>query len=252
MHNHRLDLAFDKFCEANNKKSLSKNDIEAMNANYSIFEKKLDKWQLDLVPKDSEKLTKIFIFGPPRSGKSQLEKLLSRSQIIKPLSDAIKLQKDDTRLTFEKLFFLDEIHLWQQGFDVVTTTNPHLIFKAMDIAEQIPNSFFIFINRDKFDVASEIFRSDWLTGHEFAYDPDNIFRLIEFYKDASKTFLEKLPENSISISFEEILFQPSNTVYRVKELCSIPCDLKQLDFTKTKIPVPSLFRKHFQAKFCAP
>ena len=178
--------------------------------------------------------------------------MLSRSQVVKPLSDAIKLQKDFTRLTFEKLFFLDEIHLRQQGFDVVTTTNPHSIFKAMDIAEQIPNSFFIFIKRDKFDVASEIFRTDWLTGHEFAYDPDNIFRLIELYKDASETFLEKLPENSISISFEEILFQPSSTFYRVKELCSIPCDLKQLDFTKSKIPVPSIFRKHFQARFCAP
>ena len=41
MHNHKLDLAFDRICQANDKKIFSKEKLEAMNANYHIFEKKL-------------------------------------------------------------------------------------------------------------------------------------------------------------------------------------------------------------------
>jgi tetratricopeptide (TPR) repeat protein len=249
MHSNRLDLAFDKFVQANNKKLISSSKLEAMNTNHSTFEKKLKKWRLELAPKDSNKITKIFILAPPRSGKSQLETLLSKSQLVKPLSDAIKLQKNFERITFEQLFVLDETRLCQQGFHAITTTNPHSIFKAMDIARQLPNAFFIFINRDKYDVASEIFRTDWITGHEFAYDPINIFRLIELYKNASDAFLEKLPKNSISISFEEILYQPNDALHQIEERISIQFDLKHLDFTKSKIPLRSVFRKHFHDKF---
>jgi len=249
MHSNRLDLAFDKFVQANNKKIISSSKLEAMNTNHSTFEKTLKKWQLKLAPKDSNKLTKIFILAPPRSGKSQLETLLSKSQVVKPLSDAIKFQKNFERITFEQLFGLDETCLCQQGFHAITTTNPHSIFKAMDIARQLPNAFFIFINRDKYDVASEIFRSDWITGHEFAYDPNNIFRLIELYKNASDTFIERLPNNSISISFEEILYQPNEALRQIEECISIQFGLKRLDFTKSKIPLRSVFQKHFHAKF---
>jgi hypothetical protein len=235
--------------QANNKKLILRSKLEAINANYSAFEKSLEKRQLKLAPQNSNKLMKIFILAPPRSGKSQLEALLSKSQLVKPLSDAIKLQKDFEKIAFEQLFFLDETHLRQQGFHAITTTNPHSIFKATDIAGQIPNSFFIFINRDKYDVASEIFRTDWITSHEFAYDPNNIFRLIEFYKNASDAFLEKLPKNSISISFEEILYHPNDALHQIEELISIQFDLKNIDFTKSKIPLRSVFRKHFHAKF---
>ena len=249
MHSNRLDLAFDKFVQANNKKLISSSKLEAMNTNHSTFEKTLNRWQLELAPKDSNKLTKIFILAPPRSGKSQLETLLSKSKVVKPLSDAIKFQKSFERITFEQLFGLDEKCLCQQGFHAITTTNPHSIFKAMDIARQLPNAFFIFINRDKYDVASEIFRSDWITGHEFAYDPNNIFRLTELYKNASDTFIERLPKNSISISFEEILYQPNQALRQIEECISIQFGLKHLDFTKSKIPLRSVFQKHFHAKF---
>ena len=105
MHDHKLDLAFDKICEANKKKSIPRSDIEAMHESYSIFEKKLEKWQPDIPLKSPEALKTIFILAPPRSGKSQLEKLLSRSELVKPLSDAIELQRNSYRLTFEKLVF---------------------------------------------------------------------------------------------------------------------------------------------------
>ncbi len=252
MHDDRLDLAFDTFCEANNKKLISAENFEALDANYHTFEKKLKSWKLDFVPNDNKKLIKIFILAPPRSGQSQLETLLSKSQIIKPLSDAIKLQTDSTNYSFEEIFFQNEMHLRGQGFKVITTTNPHSIFHAIDIAEKIPNSFFIFIERDKIDVASEIFRSHWKKkGYEFAfaYDPKNICRLIKFYTETAEIFLEKLVKNSISISFEEILFEPKNVVSMIEKLCSISCDLQELDFTKSQIPVSSVFRNQFQEKF---
>ena len=88
-----------------------------------------------------------------------------------------------------------------------------------------------------------------LTGHEFAYDPSNILRLIELYKNASDAFLEKLPKNSISISFEEILYQPNDALHQIEELISIRFDLKHIDLKKSKIPLRSVFRKHFHAKF---
>ena len=97
------------------------------------------------------------------------------------------------------------MHLQGQGFKVITTTNPHSIFHAIDIAEKVPNSFFIFIKRDQIDVASEIFRSHWSGGHEFAYDPKTIFRLIEFYTETAEIFLEKLVKNSISIEGKDIV-----------------------------------------------
>ena len=245
MHSNRLDLAFDKFVQANNKKIISSSKLEAMNTNHSTFEKTLKKWQLKLAPKDSNKLTKIFILAPPRSGKSQLETLLSKSQVVKPLSDAIKFQKNFERITFEQLFGLDETCLCQQGFHAITTTNPHSIFKAMDIARQLPNAFFIFINRDKYDVASEIFRSDWITGHEFAYDPNNIFRLIELYKNASDTFIERLPNNSISISFEEILYQPNEALRQIEELYFNSIWPRTLRFYKIKDTASKCFSKTF-------
>jgi hypothetical protein len=223
-----------------------------LDANYHNFEKKLKSWKLNLVPNDDEKLIKIFILAPPRSGQSLLETLLSRSSIIKPLSDAIKLQTDSTNYSFEEIFFQNEMQLQRQRFKVITTTNPYSIFHAIDIAEKIPNSFFIFIKRDKIDVASEIFRSHWKKkDYEFtyAYDPENIFRLIKFYTETEEIFLEKLVKNSISVSFEEILFQPKNVVSMIEKLCSISCDLQEIDLTKSQIPVSSIFRNQFQEKF---
>ena len=116
----------------------------------------------------------------------------------------------------------------------------------------IPKSFFIFINRDKLDVASEIFRSDWVSGHEFAYDPKNIYRLIKFYTETSEIFEKKLVKNSLSISFEEILFQPRKVVSMIEKVFSISFELQESDFTKSKTPVSSIFRNHFKAKFLLP
>ena len=123
------------------------------------------------------------MLGPSRSGKSTLERLLTKSQKTKALFEAKRKSPQDRanqNIQFEDYFFETESDLVKKGFEVITSTNPNSIFSIINVVEQIPNVYFVVVNRDQCDVASEIFMTDYNTGNYYAYDPDEILKHLNF------------------------------------------------------------------------
>ena len=133
-----------------------------------------------------------------------------------------------------------------EGYKIVTITHPHSIFALQTIADKLPNSFFIFVNRDKYDVGSELFKSNFTEGHEYSYDPEDILNFIDFYKTFCGLFKLKVPQKTMQLSFDRIINEPESVFTLVSEFSSISLQPRVSNLPAPRILSKSLFRDYFK------
>jgi len=197
-------------------------------------------------------LKKIFILGPSRSGKTTLEQALGKNPKIKLFYEAHKvIPKSDAHLDlnrpidFEEVFFEKESKLISQGYEAITCTDPSLLYSVIYLADKLPNSYFVFVSRNKKDVAPEIFTTNYREGHVHSYDPNIIMSYLNFYRIASYNIKTKIPNRVMHCSFDEIVESPSNVVNSISDLTSI--DFKSGNRESGKLSqFESVFQKGFQ------
>ena len=128
--------------------------------------------------------------GPSKSGKSSVEHILSESSSVKTLHETIKLSelientglaRSSHELIFESLFYQSETTLLNQGYKVVTSTNPGNIFYSDYLIDMLPNTYFIFVKRDIRDVSPEIFTSEYNSGNLYSYNANEILKYLDVY-----------------------------------------------------------------------
>ena len=256
--NGRINSAFSMFCEANETKFLTHGRSRvAEKVAYSNYLEKVKSWSPKIPPNVQTKLKKIWILGPSRSGKSTLEHILSQSQETKALYESNRiLDKDEiypfidfkNKLLFDQIFFEKEKSLLSQGYKIVTSTSPLMLNYVMHFANNLPNSYFIFINRDSKNVAPEIFVTQYSAGNSYSYDPHTIIDYLNFYKTAANKLQEKAPKNIISLEFEQIIRNPSSVINHLSEFTSIDFSLKNCVCNYKAIRSDSIFKSHFQKK----
>ena len=148
-------------------------------------------------------LTKLFIMGPSKSGKSSLEHILSASPYVKTLYETIKHNelikndgggKDSSELLFENLFSQSEGKLLDEGYEVVTCTNPGSIFYSDYLIDMLPDTYFIVIKRDSKDVSPEIFTTEYKTENIHSSDANEISNYLDVYY----LFLLQFPSTKMS------------------------------------------------------
>ena len=254
MHSGEKKLAFTKFCEANESKMLTLRDsFEDEKNQFKFYSQKVDGWKNTKLATKSNTLKKLFILGPSRSGKSTLEKILSKSTKIKPLYEVHKdILQDGSNLNlegqldFEALFFEQENKIIKQGYEVITSTDPHLLYSVMYLADKLPNAHFIFVNRDQKNVAPEIFIKDYRQGNYYSYDPHAIVKYLDFYKAVADKLEEKAPSIITKLTFEQIIENPSSVIQIIADFTSVDLSSSNFVFEDRRRLNHNIFQNYFQ------
>jgi tetratricopeptide (TPR) repeat protein len=178
----------------------------------------------------------LFILGPSRSGKTQLERLLGSSANVKRgYENPVFMNVVRECATFDDEFsswnlnakakekfsklYSEEIRKLCRNRSVFTDTSPHRIYYAWDIADMIPNSFFVIVNRNPEDVASAIYQTHYKSdGNFYAYHMETIQQHLEWYHDMFDLLSARLGDRIMAIEFDELMSNPSEQIRRTEEM----------------------------------
>ena len=250
-HKGLIDQSFDEFCKANKFRWKEVGEqFEKRNRAYTENLNRIRQWTPNVPELVEGRLTKLFLLGPSRSGKSSLEHLLNKSSQVKPLYEGISysgLLKGfvNGKERCEKLVFQGEDELLRQGYTVATSTNPDNIFNADYLIDMLPNTYFLIIKRDLRDVAPEIFINEYAKEQFYSYDPNGISTYLGVYNKLCAVLALKVPDRCITIRFEDIINSPEDTIERIGALVFRKFEVGRLDKYVTNFTSESLFRDHF-------
>ena len=257
-HKGKYDEAFKIFVDANYIQS-EKNILSMKSAQnqYDAAFKRISRWSVNLQSEEKDLVKKIFILGPSRSGKSTLENLLIGSPNVCPMFENINLNViPEIKLSKEKpkkismidLFHHDENSLFKLGYNALTSTKPTSMFHIDYLIDNFSSAFCIFVERNRVDIASEIFTKEYRKGNLYAYNHSNISKYLDSYEAIWEILKQKVPQLTLEISFEDILFKPQEVVEKISGLTNISF---QIDNTQnhsiTNLANP--FREHYRSHF---
>lgn len=172
----------------------------------------------------------LFVLGPSRSGKSTVEKLLGclpgvmcgyEDPIIQNVLGHVAAETDsDAAPVLSELpaelhgkfgeKFADAVTQAAQGNRVLTNTNPAQIMDAAWIAEIIPAARFIFVSRNRDDVAFRIFATLYSPGsNNYAYDLKKIDSYLDWYGQVTSALAFAMGDRVLSLDYEDIIGDPA-------------------------------------------
>jgi tetratricopeptide (TPR) repeat protein len=193
----------------------------------------------------------LFILGPSRSGKTSLEFLLSHVTGVKRGYESCFAEKaakrtsqqsglltignpDGLPASLDNRFaeiYVDEITSFAGDAKIVTDTYPAMISYVGKVAGSIPNCRFVFMKRNNSDLALRIFMRLYKAGNHYGYDLKTISEYVTWYNELAALWLEKFPEVSIQVDYEDMIVDPRAIVERVARLCGA---------VAAEVPLPGL------------
>jgi len=210
---------------------------------------RLKHWQpVTPVASSSGILKFLFILGPSRSGKSTIESILGKSDLVRKgyegwrggtASSALERIRDSTGSyprddpsdiesgVAESLFYYDVGELARQGYQVLTCTNPFAIEVAHLVFDVLPSSYFIFVHRDPVSNAAEILATWYSDKMDHAYDPETALDHVNWYKKVTETLAAKMGRRSVVIDYCEFLGDVASSVKSIEKLIDMDLNLEQ-------------------------
>lgn len=251
-HKGLIEISFNKFCEANRLK-LQTNKIN-LTAETNRNEKSLariNKWIPRQKTISKNRIAKLFIMGPSRSGKSLIENILNKSPHVTALYETILLDnildidkhENFSELLFKNIFLHNEDDLAQKNISLITSSNPRSAFYLDHLFDSLTNAYFIHVTRDFADLAPEIFTNEYENNNFYSYDPKEISRYLDIYNKIFDISSTKIPERCLKIDFEEILKSPKNVITEVSNLIDFDLSVELPEINKLKtLKSHSIFR----------
>ncbi len=193
----------------------------------------------------------LFFLGPPRSGKTTAELLVSTIAGVKRGFESFIVEKSVRRsfqgaalppleqLTdlpsgLEESFrtqFLKQLRSSAKECPVFTITHPARLLDAMRLAIILPSAKFVMVERDVDDVTVRIFMKMFSKGHPYAYSLHSIMEYVRWYYSVMETLREKLPGRTRLIGYEELIADPKRVRRELGEFCGL---------SPTNSPIPDL------------
>jgi tetratricopeptide (TPR) repeat protein len=260
-HKGEYDKAFRIFVDANAeklKKNKSSIGSEQKQSNAAI--KRISRWSVKPQSEQKSSIKKLFILGPSRSGKSTLETFLIGSPNVHPMFESYNFEairkselsmEETKKIIMKYLFYHDENSLASLGYNVVTSTNPDIIFQIDRLITMLNNSFFIFVKRNRIDIASEIFIKEYTRGHFYSYDHSSIIKYLDSYEYIWEVIKQKVPQLTIEISFDDMLADPLETIKKISQKTGASLEVSNPpNISITNLSSP--FREHYASHFMVP
>ena len=261
-HKGKYDDAFKVFVDANHIAASQEfvSPVKSLEEKYDSAGKRIRSWSLNPQSQGGNSIKQLFLLGPSRSGKSTLEKLLISSPNVCPMFESINLnaineteiqQGQTKQLNLADIFYKDEESLLSAGHNVVTSTSPESIFHIDRLIDRFTNSYYILVKRDRADIASEIFVTEYDKGNSYSYDNISIMNYLDTYEAIWEEIKHKASQRTLEISFEEILTKPQEMVEKISQLTAVnfQVDNKPSHSIKNLI---SPFREHYALEFKTP
>ena len=210
---------------------------------------RLKDWQPGKpVAGSSGNLRFLFILGPSRSGKSTIESILGKSDLVRkgyegwrgenarralerihespgafPLDDSSNIESRVAKY----LFYCGVEELAGEGCHVLTCTNPFAIEVAHLVFDVLPSSRFIFVHRDPVSNAAEIFATCYSEQMDHAYDPETALDHVNWYKDVTETLAARMGRRSMVMDYGEFLGDVVSGIHSIEKLLGVDLNLER-------------------------
>ena len=220
------ELAFIEYRKVNKRQiNEHKSDASDQQSVYNSYLRKLKNWVPNVLVDNNDKLSKLIILGPSRSGKSLLELSLAKSNKVKPFFE----YKDAFNSFLQNYNFSKE-----KRYSLITQTNPGFVYDIINLFEKTPKCYLVLVKRDIYELATEIFIKDYNNGNRYSYDPVKIIEYINFYYEVFDILEAKIPKNVVCINYKEITDQPNEVIKKIYSLTSINLSINELNIKKLK------------------
>ncbi len=267
--NSRFDEAWTNLIEAN-KKQYAEIGPEEVKHEIMIYRQRLG-W-LRSNPYIGKKRSRdtgsdslsLFVLGPSRSGKTSVEKLLgAHSNVCRgyenpSIRDAVRQTYMDAGLlnwsTLHNLpinlrdtaahHYSRLIGKLSSGFDVTTNTSPGHIWDALYVNEVIPDSKFVFIERDFHDLAIRIFMMRYRKANYYSYDLKKIEEFIEIYNGMMSLVSERIPDQTLVLKYTDIVERPREIFEKLVTFCGLEMENVDLPSIGDDRGCSDPYRKH--------
>lgn len=206
-----------------------------------------------------EDASPIFIVGLPRSGKTVVESLLDRHPLVsaggelKQFGDSVRtqLKRDSSKLFPDGVTALDasgfqaigrayggELQRLFKTESNVTNTLPGNFLQLGMIKLCLPRAKVIWIDREIRDVSFEMYRKNFVEGHEYAKDLVSVAEfalvingLMAYWDRLLRGFVYK-------VNFEELVADPQTQIRGVLDFCGLEPGSVQEESGFTALPTP--------------
>jgi len=257
-HKGKYDEAFEVLIEANRIKfkGIALN-VKQLTKKYATVTNRIERWSPNLQCQDESSVKQLFLLGPSRSGKSSLEKLLIGIPNVCPMFENINLnsiditdhgRKASKKLDMAEIFYHDEIGLSDNGHNLITSTSPESIFYIDHLLDGFVNSFYILVERDQTDIASEIFKQEYTNGNFYSYAHSSIREYLNSYTVIWKEIKRKAPQRLLEIKYEDILTNPQGILEQIGQFISVNLQLDHVPKHSRRKKI-SPFREHYALRF---
>ena len=215
-----------------------------------LFEMK-SKW-------GSESKAPIFILGLPRVGSTLIEQILSSHSLVEPthelpniISTALRLNERKSQdkksrypdillsLSSPQLKLIGDKYI--KDSEVFRSNKPYFIdkmpnnFRHIGLIKLIlPNAKIIDIRRSSMSACFSCFKQLFAEGQEFTYDLKDLAGYYNNYVELMNHWNIVLPNQILSINYEDVVNNFEESVRDILEYCEIPFEKQCLEFYKSK------------------
>ena len=234
--------------------------------NVNDFEKECSN-QIDVCTDDlfemkskwgSESKAPIFILGLPRVGSTLIEQILSSHSLVEPthelpniISTALRLNERKSQdkksrypdillsLSSPQLKLIGDKYI--KDSEVFRSNKPYFIdkmpnnFRHIGLIKLIlPNAKIIDIRRSSMSACFSCFKQLFAEGQEFTYDLKDLAGYYNNYVELMNHWNKVLPNQILSINYEDVVNNFEDSVRDILEYCEIPFEKECLEFYKSK------------------
>ncbi len=250
-HKGKIEESFNML-KAANKSREDKEAIEKGSRRGQRKAKEIESWTPTGKKSNVDQAFKLlFVLGPSRSGKSSIEAALTRYRGVLPCYESRrassrkylknlatkKLQVDGSAVVqgdIEELLYYSEKEILADGMRILTCTNPFMIDSVHHIYDVFDNSYFLFVQRDTYETASEIFAKEYRSSRNaYSYNAASAADYVRWYNELTTGFAKKIPQRASCIKYEDFLDDQNFLVTAVENLLGEKLELAQspLDFS---------------------
>lgn len=188
----------------------------------------------------------VFILGPSRSGKSTAEQFLFGADRVVPLFEAAVLDEavimtlqahglpTERRLKSlpRELYavFVENLRAIVAGRDdrrqvMFSLTHPGYVYDVPYLAALLPSCRFVFLNRNKDDLAFKMFTKLFTDGHLYSYSLKAIYDYIKWYSDFTTALRERLGQRALSLDYEALVSGKQEGISSLQAFLKISLDI---------------------------
>lgn len=209
----------------------------------------------------------LFILGPSNSGKTTLERVLGGALQVKrgfenpivaitakktmhhyrfPPDGGIRNLSREMHVKFKELY-VNALADRLSDEMIFTNTLPTNINDVATIPRFVPNSRFVFVQRNEADILFKIFSKFYVSGNSYAYRLSDIREYIDFYNFAVEKICYSFPSIAIQIKYEDLCYNPLSAITKVQNLCGVTLNIQNQSRIENDIGVSKPYLRYLLA-----